>query len=249
MAISWEDQGIILAARRFGEHDAIVTLLTENQGRHAGIVKGGSGKRGRGILQPGNLVKAWWRARLDEQLGTFTLEGLRPFAADAMASASVLTGLSALCSMAEATLPEREPHAAIYRQTLHLLEHLGVPGWEAEYVQWELALLRDMGYGLDLTVCAATGVKDDLAYVSPRTGRAVCRAAAEPYVPRLLALPAFLRADRGDDDVGATQIAQGLALTAHFFEAHVFRPHRQQIPASRARFASRFSDAPKAPIC
>jgi DNA repair protein RecO (recombination protein O) len=241
MAISWEDQGIVLAVRRFGEHDAIVSVLTENQGRHAGIVKGGGGKRGRGLLQQGNLIKAWWRARLDEHLGTFTIEGLRPFAAEAMSSAAVLTGLSSLCAMAEATLPEREPHAAIYRQTLHLLEHLGAPGWEAEYVQWELALLRDMGYGLDLTACAATGTKDDLAYVSPRTGRAVSRTAAEPYVPRLLALPAFLQTDHaGHDAVEAGQIAQGLALTGHFFEAHVFRPHRQQIPASRTRFVDRF---------
>lgn len=241
MAISWEDQGIVLAVRRFGEHDAIVSVLTETQGRHAGIVKGGGGKRGRGLLQQGNLVKAWWRARLDEHLGTFTIEGLRPFAAEAMSSAAVLTGLSALCAMAEATLPEREPHAAIYRQTLHLLEHLGVPGWEAEYVQWELALLRDMGYGLDLTACAATGTKDDLAYVSPRTGRAVSRTAAEPYVPRLLALPEFLRVDQaGHDKVEAGQIAQGLALTGHFFDVHVFRPHRQQIPASRTRFVDRF---------
>jgi len=243
MAISWEDQGIILAVRRFGEHDAIVTLLTETQGRHVGIVKGGGGRRNRGVLQPGNHVKAWWRARLDEHLGIFTIEGLRPFAADAMSSAAVLTGLSALCAMAEATLPEREPHAAIYRQTLHLLEHLGVTGWEAEYVQWELALLRDMGYGLDLTVCAATGVKEDLAYVSPRTGRAVSRAAAEPYVPRLLVLPPFLREENAQeqDAVESAHIAQGLALTGHFFETHVFRPHRQQIPASRARFASRFA--------
>ena len=239
MAISWEDQGIILAVRRFGEHDAIITLLTENQGRHAGIVKGGSGKRGRSLLQPGNLVKAWWRARLDEHLGTFTLEGLKAYAADAMSAADVLAGLSALCAMAEATLPEREPHAAVYRHTLHLLEHLSVPGWETHYVLWELALLRDMGYGLDLTVCAATGVIDDLAYVSPRTGRAVSRAAGAPYVPRLLALPAFLRDAAGEG--GPSEISQGLALTGHFFEALVFRPHRQEIPASRQRFAARFS--------
>jgi DNA repair protein RecO (recombination protein O) len=238
MAITWEDHGIILAVRRFGEHDAIITLLTENQGRHAGIVKGGSGKRGRSLLQPGNLVKAWWRARLDEQLGTYTLEGMRSFAADAMASADVLAGLSALCAMAEATLPERQPHAAVYRHTLHLLEHLNVPGWEAHYVLWELALLRDMGYGLDLSACAATGVADDLGYVSPRSGRAVSRAAAEPYISRLLPLPDFLL--HAAAEAKGTEIAQGLALTEHFFEAHVFRPNRQQIPASRQRFASRF---------
>lgn len=243
MAISWEDQGIILAVRRFGEHDAIITLLTPTQGRHAGIVKGGSGKRGRSLLQPGNLVKAWWRARLDEHLGTFTVEGLRPFAADAMADANVLAGLSALCAMAETTLPEREPHAAVYRHTLHLLEHLSMPGWEAHYVLWELALLRDMGYGLDLTTCAATGTRDDLTYVSPRSGRAVSSEAAAPYVDRMLALPAFLREENAaasTDNISAAEIAQGLALTGHFFETHVFRPHSRQEPASRTRFVERF---------
>ena len=239
MAVSWEDQGIILAVRSFGEHDAIITLLTEKQGRHAGIVKGGSGKRGRSLLQPGNLVKAWWRARLDEQLGTFTLEGLRPFAADAMSVPEVLAGLAALCAMAEATLPEREPHADVYRHTLHLLENLHGAGWEANYVLWELALLRDMGYGLDLTTCAATGATDDLAYVSPRSGRAVSRAAGAPYVPRLLVLPAFVR-DESANAAGPEEIAQGLALTEHFFDTHVFGPHRQKIPASRQRFAARF---------
>ncbi len=243
MAISWEDQGIILAVRRFGEHDAIITLLTETQGRHAGIVKGGSGKRGRSLLQPGNLVKAWWRARLDEHLGTFTLEGLRPFAADALSDANVLAGLSALCAMAEMTLPEREPHAEVYRHTLHLLEHLSMRGWEAHYVLWELALLRDMGYGLDLTVCAATGTRDDLTHVSPRSGRAVSSGAAAPYIDRMLALPAFLRSENATaptDDISLTEVAQGLALTGHFFESYVFRPHRQQEPASRTRFVDRF---------
>jgi DNA repair protein RecO (recombination protein O) len=240
MAVNWEDQGIILAVRRFGEHDAIISLLTENQGRHAGIVKGGSGKRGRSLLQPGNLVKAWWRARLDEQLGTFTLEGLRPFAADAMQSPEVLAGLSALCGMAEATLPEREPHAAVYRHTLHLLEHLSAAGWEAQYVLWELALLRDMGYGLDLSACAVTGASEDLAYVSPRSGRAVSRAGAGDYAPRLLTLPLFMKDDTPTAE-GHGDIAQGLALTEHFFAAHVFGPHRQQIPAARQRFAARFS--------
>jgi len=239
MAVSWEDQGIILSVRRFGEYDAIITLFTENQGRHAGIVKGGSGKRGRSLLQAGNLVKAWWRARLDEQLGTFTLEGMKPFAAEAMPSPDMLAGLSALCAMAEATLPEREPHAAVYRHMLELLEHMAAPGWEAAYVLWELALLRDMGYGLDLTTCAATGVTEDLAFVSPRSGRAVSRAAAAPYLPRLLALPAFLHVN-GAAPGGPEEIAQALALTEHFFNTHVFGPNRQKIPASRQRFAARF---------
>jgi len=240
MAIHWEDEGIVLSVRRFGEHDAIVSLLTPTQGRHAGLVKGGGGKKGRSVLQAGNLVKAWWRARLDEHLGNYTVEGLRPFAATAMTEANVLAGLSAMCAMAESSLPEREPHTAVYRHTLHLLEHLGEPGWEAHYVLWELALLRDMGYGLDLSSCAATGITADLSYVSPRSGRAVSEGAAAPYLDRLLTLPAFVRDDNAAAATSAADIALGLALTGHFFEAHVFRPHRQEIPASRTRFVDRF---------
>lgn len=238
MAISWEDRGIVLAVRRLGEHDAIVSLLTETQGRHVGVVKGGSGKRARALLQPGNVVKAAWRARLESHIGTYVLEPLHNFAAAAMSSASALAGLSALCSMIETTLPEREPHAAVFRLTLNLLEHLGVDGWEAEYVLWEMALLRDMGYGLDLRNCAATGTTEDLAYVSPRTGRAVSRGAGAPYVDKLFSLPPFLRSE--DADYGTADIIQGLALTGHFFEVHVFGPHKQKMPASRARFAERF---------
>lgn len=238
MAISWEDHGIVLAARRLGEHDAIVSLLTENQGRHAGVVKGGSGKQARALLQPGNVVKASWRGRLDTHIGTYSLEPMHNYAATALASAPALAGLSALCAMAEMTLPEREPHGAVYRHTLRLLEHLGVEGWEAEYVLWEMALLRDMGYGLDLRSCAATGTTEDLLYVSPRSGRAVSRDAGAPYVDKLLALPPFLRS--ADADYEAGDIVRGLVLTGYFFEVHVFGPHRQKMPASRVRFAERF---------
>jgi DNA repair protein RecO (recombination protein O) len=238
MAISWEDHGIVLAVRRLGEHDAIASLLTENQGRHAGVVKGGSGKQARALLQPGNVVKAAWRGRLDAHIGTFALEPVHNFAAVAMSLPAALAGLSALCAMIETTLPEREPHGAVYRDTHRLLAHLGAPGWEVEYVLWEMALLRDMGYGLDLKSCAATGTTEDLAYVSPRSGRAVSRAAAAPYIDRLFALPSFLHA--ADAEIGPADIVQGLALTGHFFEAHVFGPHRQKMPASRVRYAERF---------
>ncbi len=238
MAISWEDHGIVLAVRRLGEHDAIVSLLTEAQGRHAGVVKGGSGKTARALLQPGNVVKAAWRGRLDAHIGTYSLEPVHNFAAGALPSPASLAGLSALCAMAETALPEREPHGAVYRHTLSLLEHLGAPGWGAEYVLWEMELLRDMGYGLDLRSCAATGTTDDLVYVSPRSGRAVSRGAGAPYVDKLFALPAFLRSEQ--KDVSDAEIVQGLALTGHFFDAHVFGPHRQKMPASRVRFAERF---------
>lgn len=238
MAISWEDHGIVLSVRRLGEHDAIVSLLTENKGRHVGVVKGGGGKRARALLQTGNLVKAAWRGRLDSHIGTYALEPVHNFAAVAMTAPGVLAGLSALCAMVETALPEREPHGAVYRDALRLLEHLGAPGWESEYVHWEMSLLRDMGYGLDLRACAATGTTEDLVYVSPRSGRAVSRGAGAPYVDKLFTLPPFLHRDHAESS--AEDIAQGLALTGHFFEVHVFRPHGQKMPASRVRYAERF---------
>src|SRR4051812_20814593 len=238
MAVSWEDEGVVLSVRRFGEHDAIVTLFTAVHGRTAGMVKGGSGKRARGLLQPGNLVKAAWRARLDSQLGVYTLEGMRAFTADALSVPAVLSGLMSLCAMAEAALPEREPHAQVYRHTVHLLEHLGATGWEAHYVLWELDLLRDMGYGLDLARCAATGSEQDLIYVSPRTGRAVSREAGAPYADRLLNLPQFVRYPESATITAApAEVGAGLLLTAHFFEQHVFAPHGRNLPAARLRFA------------
>ena len=241
MAVSWEDDGVVLSVRRFGEHDAICTLLTATHGRTAGMVKGGSGKRGRSLLQPGNHVRAAWRARLDSQLGVYTLESIRAFAAEALDSPLALAGVAALCAMAEAALPEREPHDEVYRQGLHLLEHIGATGWDAHYVLWELALLRDMGYGLDLTSCAATGATDDLGFVSPRSGRAVSRAAAAPYLGQVLALPAFLRDDTASPTATPEEIAQGLLLTGHFFDLHVFSPHGQKAPAARQRFLERFN--------
>ncbi len=238
MAVSWEDHGIVLAVRRLGEHDAIVSLLTESQGRHAGVVKGGSGKAARALLQPGNVVKAHWRGRLDSHIGTYALEPVHNFAAAALTAPASLAGLSALCAMIETTLPEREPHGAVYRHSLTLLAHLGAPGWDAEYVLWEMALLRDMGYGLDLRTCAATGSTEDLAYVSPRSGRAVSRGAGAPYVGRLFTLPPFLRAEQAE--IGEADIVDGLALMGYFFDLHVFGPHKQKMPASRVRFAARF---------
>lgn len=237
MAVSWEDEGIVLSVRKFAEYDAIVSLFTEKQGRHAGLVKGGSGKSKRSALQAGNVVKAWWRARLEDQLGNFTIEPIHNFAADALDDPLALSGLSSLCAMIETTMPEREPHAEVFRLALSLLTNLGAAGWEAAYVQWELCLLRDMGYGLDLGSCAATGVTDELTFVSPRSGRAVSESAAGPYRERLLALPAFLSDDASKPT--ADDLVAGLKLTAHFFNVHVFQPHHREIPAARARFAER----------
>ncbi len=238
MAVSWEDEGIVVSVRRFGDYDAIASLMTGSQGRHVGLVKGGMGKKHRGILQPGNLVKASWRARLEEHLGTFTVEGVQSYAALALSNADQLAGLSAMCAMIEDTMPEREPHLEVYQRTLDLLTQLDAAYWPALYAKWELALLADMGYGLDLASCAATGSRDDLIYVSPKSGRAVSRGAGEPYVGKLLALPAFM-AGGADDAPNSPEIAAALELTGHFFESRVFRPQKRELPASRTRFVVR----------
>ena len=236
MAVTWEDRGIVLSVRRHGESDAILNLLTEHQGRHAGMVKGGGGRRQRGTLQAGNLVHAQWRARIESQLGTYTVEAMTNYAGTALSERIALAGLSALCAMIDATLPEREPHPSVFAAALELLTHLGDAAWGAHYVHWELGLLRAMGYGLDLRNCAATGVLDDLGFVSPRSGRAVSRAAAGPYRERLLALPPFLLNDGlPPAATPAGDVRAGLALTGYFFDRNIFAPAHQALPLARTR--------------
>ncbi|MFQ5765775.1 MAG: DNA repair protein RecO, partial [Rhodospirillales bacterium] len=169
--MDWTDDGIVLSARKHGETSAIVTLLTRAHGRHLGLVRGGAGKRARGMLQPGNRVQARWRARLPEHLGTFTCELTEAFAAASLRDRLKLAGLSAACAMADAALPEREPHAAVFEGLLALLSVLQDEDWPSAYVKWEMGLLGELGFGLDLSACAATGTNDQLAYVSPKSGR------------------------------------------------------------------------------
>ncbi|MCH9000561.1 MAG: DNA repair protein RecO [Proteobacteria bacterium] len=240
--MNWSDEGIVLSARRHGENSVVVQLLTRAQGRHAGLVRGGQGKRARGIYQPGNLVAARWSARLPEHLGNYTCELVEAHAARVFDDPARLAALSAAAALAETALPEREPHAACYEGFLALLAALPGDHWAEVYVRWELALLAELGFGLDLTSCAAGGANDQLAYVSPKSGRAVSLAAGEPYRDKLLALPGFL-AGRGGG--GAEEVEQGLALTGFFLERHVFAPHHRDLPAARRRLAERFP-APRA---
>ena len=236
--MDWTDEGIVLSARRHGESAAIAHLLTRDHGRHAGLVRGGWGKRGRAQLQPGNAVHARWRARLSEHLGAFTLEPIRAAAARLFNEPLRLAALASACAMADAALPERERHPAVHDALVELLAALAqdAPGWAQTYVRWEMRLLADLGFGLDLKTCAATGTETDLAFVSPRTGRAVSDAAAGPWRERLLPLPGFL-AETGPKSSEIDSIAQGLALTAHFLERHVFQPHGRPMPAARRRLA------------
>lgn len=251
--INWRDEGIVLAARPHGETSLIVSLLTREHGRHVGLVRGGAGRGGRAVYEPGNRVSATWRARLIDHLGNYACELTRNGAAAMLDEPLRLAGLAAACAMAEAALPEREPHAAVYEGLLAVLDALAAAspqtdrpsGWEQVYVRWELGLLRELGFGLDLAACAATGQTEDLAWVSPKSGRAVSAPAGAPYRDRLLPLPAFLLdapgAARPNPQLPA--IAGGLALTGHFLERHVFAPHGRGLPPARARLAERVADA------
>ncbi|MDP6343179.1 MAG: DNA repair protein RecO [Alphaproteobacteria bacterium] len=239
--MNWSDEGFVLSVRRHGESSAIVNLLTRQHGRHAGLVRGGGGRRLRGVLQPGNEVAATWRARLSEHLGSFTVELQRARAAALLASGDRLAGLTAAVGVVAAALPEREPHPALFEGFTALLDALAdSPAWPAVYVRFELGLLAELGFALDLSRCAVTGATEDLAFVSPRLGRAVSRAAAAPYRERLLPLPPFLLgAQAGDLEAG--QILDGLALTGHFLESQIFTPHNQPLPAARTRLVDRIS--------
>jgi DNA repair protein RecO (recombination protein O) len=237
--MEWTDEGIVVAARRHGEHAAIVALLTREHGRHLGLVRGGAGGRHGSTYQPGNLVRARWRARLEEHLGTYVCEPVAGYAAAVMDDPLRLAALASVTAIVELACPEREPHPRLFESTLALLEGLDRPSWAQRYVAWERACLGDLGFGLDLAACAATGRRDDLGYVSPRTGRAVSRAAGAPYADRLLRLPEFLAGDAAAE-ASADDILTGLDLTGFFLERHVLSPQQRHLPPARKRFVDRW---------
>ncbi len=235
--MEWDDTGFVLAARRHGESALIVELLTCEHGRHAGLVRGGQSPRRRAVLQPGNLVAARWRGRLPEHLGTLECELVEAHAARLLDEPDRLAALGAATALLVAALPEREPHADLYASFAALLGALDSPdGWGPAYVMWECGLLAALGFGLDLDRCAATGRRDDLAYVSPRTGRAVSRDAGRAYHDKLLPLPAFLWCDAA---AGPADIVAGLILTRHFLLHHLFVPQGGSLPEARVRLLER----------
>jgi DNA repair protein RecO (recombination protein O) len=247
LTMEWSDEGIVLGARRHGEAAAIVTLLTREHGRHAGLVRGGAGKRGRAVYLTGNRVVATWRARLAEHLGNYTCELTHAYAAEVLGERLPLAALAASAALAEAVLPEREPDGAVFDGFAALEDALLGPGWAAAYVCWERNLLAALGFGLDLGACAATGVNDGLVYVSPRTGRAVSAAAGEPYRDRLLALPEFLCDGRPvvvAEQPSTDDILEGLRLTGHFLERCLFAPHDRALPAARQRLVDAVAAIP-----
>ncbi len=236
--MDWTDQAIVLSVRPHGESSLLAMLLTHEHGRHAGLVRGGASRRQRGIYQVGNEVSANWRARLADHLGTLTCELVRSRAARLLDDRLRLAGLSAACAVVETVLPERESHPAVHAGLTALLNTLeGSDLWGEAYVRWEIGLLAELGFGLDLSACAATGAVEDLIYVSPRTGRAVSAEAGAPYSEKLLPLPAFLR---GEGEGGAVAIRDGLKLTG-FFLARAIPAGERGLPAARDRLWDAFA--------
>jgi DNA repair protein RecO (recombination protein O) len=242
--MQWHDRGFVLAARRHGESALIVELLTREHGRHAGLVRGGQSPRMRAVLQLGNEVTATWRGRLAEHLGMIGCELVCAHSARFLDDPDRLAALTSASSLLAAALPEREPQPEIFASLVGLIEALdSAIDWPAGYVRWEQALLGAMGFGLDLGRCTASGEAADLAYVSPRTGRAVSRTAGLPYHDKLLPLPGFLWREEPAD---RQQIALGLALTGYFLAHHVFAPQGRALPAARIRLVERMRQAPDA---
>ncbi|GKQ50627.1 DNA repair protein RecO [Bradyrhizobium sp. Ce-3] len=226
--MEWTDEGIVLGVRRHGESSAIVELLTREHGRHLGLVRGGASSRMRPLLQPGNSVTAVWRARLDEHLGMYALEGTRLRAATLLASAHAVYGVTHLAALAR-LLPERDPHEDIYEMLIGTLDDFEDSGVAAVHlIRFELAMLTELGFGLDLDNCAASGETTDLIYVSPKSGGAVSRTAGEPWRDRLLPLPAFLREGEGGANNWSEQdLLDGFQITGLFLLRHVLEPRGQ----------------------
>lgn len=239
--MEWRDEGVILGVRRHGETSAIAEMLTAEHGRCLGLVRGGRSRTQRPVLQPGNLVQVTWRARLEEHLGNFTLEALSLKAGAIMEEPFRLAGLSAIVALAQ-LLPEREPHRRMYDALHIVLDAIDDDSvWPALMVRWEMGLLDELGFGLDLSKCAVTGEAAELSFVSPRTGRSVSAAAAAPYRERLLALPGFLL---GTVTAAPADILDGFLLTGHFLNRHIFEPRGIAAPEARTTMIGYLAQRP-----
>jgi len=235
--MEWRDRGIIIGTRRHGETSLILEVMTEQRGRHLGLVRGGRSRRQQPVLQPGNEVELTWRARLDEHLGTFHVEPLALAAARLMEQPSGIYGIQLLASHLR-LLPERDRHSELFRAMEVVIEHLCEPEIAGPLmVRFELRLLEELGFGLDLSSCAGSGRRNDLVYVSPKSGRAVSRIAGDPWKDKLLALPAFLA---GQPSVvpNEADIANAFDLTSYFLRRHVYEPRAIKEPDARAGFVA-----------
>ncbi|NJS37877.1 MAG: DNA repair protein RecO [Rhodobacteraceae bacterium] len=228
--MEWRDEGVLLSMRPHGETSAIIEVLTAAHGRHAGVVRGGASRRMAATLQPGTQLALTWQARLDEHIGSFTVEPLRS-RAHVLGNPLALAGLLSTCALLRAALPEREPHPALWAETLPVLDALGAEGWTSRYLRWEVRLLEELGFGLDLSSCAVTGAIAGLVYVSPKSGRAVSKEGAGPWVDRLLPLPEGLA---GTGVMSAEALLQGFHLTGFFLDRGL-APVLQGRPLPEAR--------------
>lgn len=233
--MEWNEEGIVVGAKRHGEADMILEVLTAGHGRHLGLVRGGRSRRLRPFLQAGNTLALTWRARLDEHLGSFRIEPVTERSSELMQSSVGAFGL-ALVGTHLRLLPERDPHPRLYDALKAMLDCFDRPALSAELmVRFELLLLDELGFGLDLEKCAATGSRDDLVFVSPRSGRAVSRESGLPYADRLLPLPGFLLTAPGATRIG-TEVQEGFLLTGYFLERHVFDARGEGLPEVRLSF-------------
>ena len=237
--MEWRDHGILLNVRRHGETSAIIEVFTEDHGRHGGVVRGGTSRQIAPILQPGAQLDVMWRARLEGHIGTYKVEPLRSRAAAALSGRLALAGLNTVTALLSFCLPEREVHAPLYHRTEQVLDLLGQDEvWPLAYLNWELALLEEMGFGLDLGTCAVTGQTEGLVYVSPKTGRAVSQAGAGEWADRLLPLPPCLR---GEGPAPDADIVQAFGTTGHFLEQRLAPAlGNKTLPEARARFVEAF---------
>ncbi|EPE99111.1 DNA repair protein RecO [Rhizobium grahamii] len=243
--MQWHDRAIILGVKRHGENSVIAEVMTRERGRHLGMVRSGRSRAMQPVLQPGNEVEVTWRARLDEHLGEFRVEPLTLRAARLMETATAVYGVQAMGALLR-LLPERDPHPHLFEALEVILDNLHNPADAGElFVRFELAVLNDLGFGLDLTECAATGVRSDLLYVSPKSGRAVSRAAGAPWADKMLLLPPFLNSEQNRAaDIDSLNAA--FRLTAFFLHRHVYEPRGVEAAAAREGFVQATLKALKA---
>lgn len=236
--LEWQDSGIILSVRGHGETGGLASILTREHGRAMGYVYGAVSAKNRGVLEMGNQVAVRWQAKSQDQLGSFALELEKSTAAQVMDDPLKLTAMQSACALADKALPEREKHEGVFEGMKALLDSFATELWAPIYIYWEIGLLRELGFGLDLSKCVASGAVDDLLYVSPRSGCAVSAAAGELYKEKLLHLPPFLRGEGGFED---SDILDGLKLTGHFLLHRVFSQAHAGLPESRLRLEEKYS--------
>ena len=239
--MEWTSEGVIVSVRKYGENSVIIDTLTPTHGRHLGVVRGGASRKMAATLQPGSQVKLEWRARLEEHLGNFRVEQLES-RSDMFDDRLRLAALSSICSIVTFSFPERMPVAELYNSTLNLMDTLNTGGdWKPLYALWELQVLEEMGFGLDLTSCAVTNVTQDLIYVSPKSGRAVSRKAAGEWKERLLPLPSFLR--NKFETANNEDILNSLKTTGHFLSSWLATSlGERKLPEARNRLISRLEN-------